>query len=115
LFLIEAFHSTLEETALSDAIILVIDFHESLGEICRKLSCCIDTLNEIGVYGIPLVTVLNKIDLMPIDEIEEKMAALESWHKTPTLFRLFWQNIEELKQKIAECLSVSYKPPLNSP
>ncbi|MFH0897625.1 MAG: GTPase HflX [Candidatus Bathyarchaeota archaeon] len=119
LFLIEAFHSTLEETALSDVIILVIDLHEPVEEVCRKLTCCLDTLNEIGAYGIPLVTVLNKIDLMTTKEIDEKLSTLGKLAQNPMAISAFLSlNLEELKQKVVEFLGsylqASFALPLNN-
>jgi GTP-binding protein HflX len=105
LTLIEAFRSTLEETVLSDAIILVIDFQESVKEIHRKLSCCQDTLNEIGAYDIPIVTALNKIDLLSEERTEEKLASLVELVQNPMpISALNGFNIDGLKQKVVECL-----------
>lgn len=105
LALIEAFRSTLEETILSDAIILVVDFDEPVKEICRKLVCCIDTLNEIGAHGMPIVTALNKIDLLSDSEIKEKLASLGKLAQNPVpISALNGLNIEELKRKVVECL-----------
>lgn len=103
--LIEAFHSTLEETVLSDAIILVVDFHEPIKEIRRKLVSCIDTLNEIGAHGIPIITALNKTDMLSSSEINEKLASLGELVQNPVpISALNGLNIDELKQKIVECL-----------
>jgi len=105
LALIEAFRSTLEETVLSDAIIVVVDFQDTVKEIRRKLSSCIDTLNEIGAHGILLITALNKIDALPDTEVKEKMATLGELVQNPVpISALSSLNIDELKQKIAECL-----------
>ena len=58
LTLIEAFHSTLEETVFSDLILLVVDVSEPHREIERKVSCCLDTIQAIGASGISIATVL---------------------------------------------------------
>ncbi len=106
LALIEAFRSTLEETVLSDAIVLVVDFQEPLKEIRRKLSSCIDTLNEIGAQGIPIITALNKTDALSDAEAKERQTALgEELVQNPVpISALKGLNLDELKQKIAECL-----------
>jgi len=75
--LIEAFHSTLEETIFSDLILLVLDLSESEDEIERKLSCSMDTIEKIGASGIPMVTALNKIDLLPKEKVEQKAEMLK--------------------------------------
>ena len=101
LTLIEAFHSTLEETVLSNMIILVVDISESVNEIRRKLTCCMDTLNDIGAYGIPIITTLNKIDLLQDNEVEEKIARFEDLapNSVPISARTSF-NIKQLKQKV---------------
>jgi len=73
LTLIQAFHSTLEETILSDLILLVADISEPIEEIERKLTCSLDTIEKIGATGIPIVTALNKIDLLPESEMQNKV------------------------------------------
>ena len=77
LTLVEAFHSTLEETTLSDLILLVVDVSELLEEVERKLSCCLDTIREIGASGIPVITIMNKIDLVSAETLNEKLEKLK--------------------------------------
>lgn len=102
LTLVEAFHSTLEETILSDAIILLVDFHESLDEIQRKLSYSLEVLNEIGAGGIPTVTALNKIDLLTQNELEERFAHVVGLAPNPILISAVkGTNLEELKRKLS--------------
>ena len=102
LALVEAFHSTLEETILSNAIILLVDFHESLDEIKRKLSCSLEILNEIGAGGIPTVTALNKIDLLTQNEIEERLNNTMELAPNPIIISADKGiNLEELKRKIS--------------
>ena len=108
LALIEAFRSTLEETVLSDAIVLVVDFKEPLKEIRRKLISCVDTLGEIGIRGIPIITALNKIDMLSEVEIKEKLATLEELIQNPVFISaLNGINIDSLKRRIAGCLSIN--------
>ena len=102
LTLVEAFHSTLEETILSDAIILLVDFHESLDEIQRKLSYSLEVLNEIGAGGIPTVTALNKIDLLTQNELEERFDQVVEQAPNPILISAVkGTNLEELKRKVS--------------
>ncbi len=99
LTLIEAFHSTLEETIFSDLILLVIDVSESLEEIERKLLCCLDTIQTIGATGIPLVTALNKIDLLSKSALQLKLETLKDLAPHPVLISaLHHTNLPELKQ-----------------
>jgi GTP-binding protein HflX len=99
--LIEAFQSTLEETIYSDVIILVVDFSEPLEDIEKKNSVCLDTINRIGASGIPLITALNKIDLLSETEKTRKLEALRDKIRNPVLISaLLGTNLDALKKEI---------------
>jgi GTP-binding protein HflX len=105
LTLIEAFRSTLEETIFSDLILLVVDVSEPPYEIGRKLSCCLETIREIGATGIPIVTVLNKIDLISAEDLDEKMKMLrKSALNLVPVSALYGINIDVLKEKFVQYL-----------
>ena len=105
LTLIEAFHSTLEETIFSDLILLVLDVSESRGEVEKKLSCCLDTIRKIGATGIPLVVALNKIDLLSESEIQSKTDVLEGMEADSVpISALYETDVDKLKQAIADHL-----------
>lgn len=106
LMLIEAFHSTLEETIYSDLILLLVDISEPLNVVEKKLSVCIETLERIGASGIPIITVFNKIDLLSEQEISQKISALEDKALTfvPVSARCK-TNIETLKKEILKMFS----------
>jgi GTP-binding protein HflX len=98
--LIEAFHSTLEETIFADVIILVIDFSEPVETIDKKNNICLETINRIGATGIPVITALNKIDLLTKTEQGEKLEALRDRLKNPVLISALKEtNLDELKQE----------------
>jgi GTP-binding protein HflX len=117
LTLIEAFHSTLEETIFSDLILLVLDISESRAEVKKKLSCCLDTIRKIGATGIPLLLTLNKIDLLSESEIRSKTDGLEdiATDSVP-ISALYKTHINQLKQAIADHLrnyvKVSFSVPV---
>jgi len=103
--LIEAFHSTLEETIFSDFILLVIDLSEPLETIEKKNSVCIETIDRLGASGIPSISVLNKVDLISEAEQEQKLKALEARTRNPILLSAKCQtNIDQLKRKIVATL-----------
>ncbi|MEM2936403.1 MAG: GTPase, partial [Candidatus Bathyarchaeia archaeon] len=105
LTLIEAFHSTLEETIFSDLIVLMLDISETQKEIERKLSCCLDTIQRIGVEGVPIVTALNKIDLISKEEMQKKMEALKGVAPNPVpISALQKTNLNQLKEEITRHL-----------
>lgn len=103
--LIEAFHSTLEETIYSDLIILVIDLKEPLEVIERKIDICYDTINRLNAGGIPQITALNKIDRLSQEELEQKIGALRSKIQNPILLSAKKRiNIDVLKAQIVRML-----------
>jgi len=103
--LVEAFHSTLEETIFADLILLVVDASEPLDEILRKLKCCLDTLREIGASGMPILIALNKIDLLSKEELELKIRSLrERSSNLIPISALHKMNLNALKIRIAQYL-----------
>ena len=101
LTLIQAFRSTLEETILSDLILLVVDASEFDEGTERKLSCCLDTIQKIGAAGIPIVTAFNKIDLLKDDEIQRKAMVLKDVAPNPVFISaLHGTNTNLLKQEM---------------
>lgn len=105
LALIEAFHSTLEETIYSDLIILVLDLSEPIEMVEAKIKICMETINRLGASGIPLITALNKIDLISEQEKEEKLNSLKSKIKNPILLSAKCQtNLNTLRQEILRIL-----------
>jgi len=119
LTLIEAFRSTLEETIYSDLILLVVDIYEPMGMIEKKLSICLETIERIGASGIPIITALNKTDLLPETEIRQKLENLKDKAPDPVpISALHKTNVDLLKQEILKALKnyvrVSLTIPLTS-
>ena len=117
--LIEAFRSTLEETIYSDLILLVVDVSEPPATVRKKLSVCLETINRIGASGIPIITALNKIDLISKEELQEKMNMLKGEAPRPVpISALCGTNLDQLKEEITKTLHnyarVSFTLPMTS-
>ncbi|MCX8177931.1 MAG: GTPase HflX [Candidatus Bathyarchaeota archaeon] len=117
--LIEAFRSTLEETIYSDLILLVVDISESLSIVERKLSVCLETLDRINASSVPIITVLNKIDLITAEELQNKIEKLKGKAPNPIpVSALYRINIERLKEELSRMLKntvqVSFTVPVSS-
>jgi GTP-binding protein HflX len=103
--LIEAFHSTLEETIFSDLIIILLDLNEPLETIERKNNVCLDTIERLGACGIPTITALNKIDKLTSEEQQQKLEALKDKVKNPVLVSAKCQiNLDEIRKQILRIL-----------
>jgi len=119
LTLIEAFRSTLEETIYSDLILLVVDTGEPIELIEKKLAVCLETIERIEASGIPIITALNKIDLVPENEVQQRLESLKG--KAPNLTpisALFKTNLDTLRLEILKLLKnyirASFTIPLTS-
>ncbi len=117
LTLMEAFRSTLEETIYSDLILLIVDASEPIHTVRRKASICLEAIEHIGASGVPIIMVLNKIDLISNAEIQQKATDLKE--KATTLIpmsALHKTNLERLEQAILGTLKnymrASFKIPL---
>jgi len=116
--LIEAFHSTLEETIFSDLIILLLDLSEPMESIEKKHNVCLETIDRLGASGIPTITALNKIDLLSEDERTQKIEALKDKTKNPILLSAKCKiNLDLLRAKILKILEnyvqAQFSVPLN--
>ena len=80
-WLVESFKSTLESVYQSDLVLLVVDATEPVEDIREKLVTSHDTLYERNEA--PIVTVLNKVDEVPADELAEKTEALSALAPDP--------------------------------
>ena len=75
-YIIDAFHSTLEEIEVADVVLLVVDVSEDKEIIENKLKISLDELIEIGVTS-AIIIILNKTDLIEDEELKEKIVFLQ--------------------------------------
>jgi GTP-binding protein HflX len=116
--LMDAFRSTLEETIFSDLIILVLDVSESEDIIQKKLSTSFDTIEKISATGIPIVTALNKIDLLSKEEIDRRIELLkDKAQNIVPISAVHKTNIDALKTELMHFLKqyiqTSFTLPVN--
>ena len=105
LALIEAFHSTLEETIFADLIVLVVDFAEPIETIERKVRVCTETIDRLGASGIPMVTALNKMDLLKPEEREQRLEELKDKIRNPIMLSAKCEtNLDALRKHILKVL-----------
>jgi len=97
---------------------LVLDLSEPLETIEKKNSICLETIDRIGASGIPILTTLNKIDLLKETEVQEKIEKLKTKIKNPFIISALEKtNLEPLKKeilkKLEDYVGVSLSIPLN--
>ena len=93
--LVEAFHSTLEEAASADLILSVCDITSP--ELLEQRAVTERLLEELGVEGTPVITVLNKCDAAPDAQNEPYKGCVRISAKTG-------YGLPRLLQTIAEIL-----------
>jgi GTP-binding protein HflX len=100
-WLVESFKSTLSEVYRADLVLLVVDVSDPVEEIREKLVTCHDTLYERNEA--PIVTVLNKADLVDDEELETKRDALSALAPDPIVISAkAGTGIDELRTRIDE-------------
>ena len=75
-YIIDAFHSTLEEIEVADIVLLIVDISEEKEVIANKLKVYLDELVEIGVTSLIIIT-LNKTDLISEQELKERIEYIQ--------------------------------------
>lgn len=97
--LIYSFHATLEEILDSWIIIHLVDASDELLE--NKMEVVLETLQELGVKDIPILTVFNKIDKLD----EETLNDLKKQYKDAVFISASNNiNIDELREAIASMM-----------
>jgi len=75
-WMINAFHSTLEEIEVADIVLLIVDVSDNFEIFNKKLKISCKELIEIGVKSSILI-ILNKIDLISTEDLKEKINYLK--------------------------------------
>jgi GTP-binding protein HflX len=104
--LIEAFHATLEEIVEADLLLHVVDI--SHPNALNQFNSVQETLDELGAHHIPVVTALNKTDLLRDPEAAKD--AVSAYSKAVTISSLKGTGIKDLLRVIHEELYERYTP-----
>ena len=106
-FMIEAFLSTIEESANSDLILIVVDASDDIKEIERKLKVNHEILSKINCKA-PIITVFNKVDKITNEKKEQILDELDRYIVNPIFVSAkYGTNIDLLKEMIIEHLNLS--------
>lgn len=106
--LLNAFHTTLNELANSDLILLFVDGSDSIPTSMRKLSTSHDAI-EKEISGVPILICINKVDIAPrehLDKVIEETRRIFGAVEIVEISSKTGENVPNLLEKIAEKLSV---------
>ncbi|MDG6218923.1 MAG: GTPase HflX [Candidatus Thermoplasmatota archaeon] len=112
-WIIEAFHSTLEEIKAADVVVLTVDISDSFPVFKQKVRTSFDELSALDVQS-PVIIALNKMDLVEIEEIKEKESFINEFcmGKTFDLVSISihkQKNLDKLQKKIIDILPQLYQ------
>ena len=104
-WLIDAFHSTLEEIELADVVILLIDASDEIEELKKKTITSIKELKKMEKHPETIIA-LNKIDLISKEELKEKKNVIKEMtgKECIAISVKNRENIGELIEKIYDTL-----------
>ncbi len=106
--LVTSFRATLEEVTEADAICQVVDIASASSE--RQLTAVETILADLGVADIPVVKVLNKIDLLPDEERQVLLTRnRDPQARTIAISAKTGDGVPDLLSRLREVLFGSYK------
>jgi GTP-binding protein HflX len=104
--LVVAFHATLEEIAQADLLLHIVDI--SHPNALNQFQAVQETLQEINASHIPMVTALNKTDLLRNPESARE--TIRQFPKAVAISALTGTGIQDLLHMVREELYESYSP-----
>lgn len=118
-WIIDAFHSTLEEIRDADVVVLVVDASDSFELFERKVDTSFQELADLGVDS-PVVVALNKSDLVDADSLHSKVQFITTFCKG-RIFEIVsisvhqQKNLDVLMKKIFSVLPQLYQMTIQLP
>ena len=103
--LIASFRSTLKEVLEADLILMVLDI--SSPQINEHMTTIFDVLKEMSANKIPIVKVLNKVDLISKSKLIQKLQ--QSFPDSVTISAKDHLRLSDLKQKIITMMESNYE------
>jgi GTP-binding protein HflX len=104
--LVEAFKATLEETREADLLLHVVDVSEDAESRRGSIEAVNEVLAELGADERPRLLVLNKIDLLDVDERRDALIGSDAIAVSAET----GEGVEELKDAIASAFESTLRP-----
>ena len=107
--LLKAFHTTLNELANSDLILLFVDGSEEIETVIGKLSTSHEIMNK-EVKGVPVMICINKVDLATREHLDKVLAETRKIFEKDEILEISSEtgaNLPNLLRKISEKLMLA--------
>jgi len=104
--LLNAFHTTLNELANSDLIVLFVDGSDDIETVKRKVSASREIM-EKEISGVPVLICINKVDIAAREHLDKVLEETRKVFGTEEILEISSKtgaNVPDLLQKIAERL-----------
>ena len=107
--LLNAFHTTLNELANSDLVLLFVDGSDDLATVIRKITASYEIMNK-EVNGIPVIICINKVDLATREHLDKVLAETRKIFEKDEILEISAKtgaNLQTLLSKISERLTLA--------
>jgi GTP-binding protein HflX len=105
--LLSAFHTTLNELANSDLVLLFVDGSDDLATVIRKVTASHEIMNK-EIHGVPILICINKVDLATREHLDKVLAETRKIFERDEIIEISSKtgaNLPNLLQKISETLA----------
>ena len=107
--LLSAFHTTLNELANSDLVLLFVDGSDDLETVIRKIATSHEIMKK-EVHGVPILICINKVDLATREHLDKVFAETRKVFKEDEILEISSKtgaNLPSLLRKISERLMLA--------
>ena len=107
--LLRAFHTTLNELANSDLVLLFVDGSDPLETVIRKIAASHEIMNK-EVHGVPILICINKVDLATREHLDKVLAETRKIFEEDEILEISSKtgaNLPTLLRKISERLMLA--------
>jgi GTP-binding protein HflX len=104
--LLNAFHTTLNELANSDLVLLFVDGSDDIETVTRKIAASHEIMNK-EIHGVPILICINKVDLATREHLDKVFAETRKIFEGDEILEISSKtgaNLPNLLRKISEKL-----------
>jgi GTPase len=105
--LLNAFHTTLNELANSDLVLLFVDGSDDLATVTRKVTASHEIMNK-EIHDVPILICINKVDLATREHLDKVLAETRKIFERDEIIEISSKtgaNLPNLLQRISEKLA----------